>query len=308
MKIHSDNSINYISINKDLININYIPKKFKTFDDIITNLNIIIQLQNTQNQVNNNYTKNISNTTPNTTPINYTPQHKTYNNYKNYYILNNNHLINKNESISNYINNHNQINISNTTILYLTICERQKGGNILDMFKTISKLGTFFGMIYKFLLWLVKFLLWFIQFLLWLFLDLLNPITLLTDFFNSLLTIVIAICRLPYDIFMALFSLSVNTLGGWMQGFWGWDQSSLTQYDKESNYFKHMNKNKGKKCYLTNTNTVPFSILLGTILCPPIGVFMDMGLTGWLNVLICILLTLLFYIPGLVYALLIIYS
>jgi len=35
---------------------------------------------------------------------------------------------------------------------------------------------------------------------------------------------------------------------------------------------------------------------------------MDMGLTGWLNILICILLTLLFYIPGLVYALLIIYS
>ena len=93
-----------------------------------------------------------------------------------------------------------------------------------------------------------------------------------------------------------------------MQGFWGWDQSSLTSNDMNSNYFKNINRTSGKKCYLTNSNTVPFSVILGTILCPPIGVFMDMGLTGWLNILICILLTLLFYIPGLVYALLIVYS
>ena len=73
-------------------------------------------------------------------------------------------------------------------------------------------------------------------------------------------------------------------------------------------YFRKINRSKGKKCYLTNTNTVPFSVILGTILCPPIGVFMDMGITGWLNILICILLTLLFYIPGLVYALLVIYA
>jgi uncharacterized membrane protein YqaE (UPF0057 family) len=33
-----------------------------------------------------------------------------------------------------------------------------------------------------------------------------------------------------------------------------------------------------------------------------------MGLTGWLNIIVCIFLTLLFYIPGLVYALLVIYS
>ena len=107
---------------------------------------------------------------------------------------------------------------------------------------------------------------------------------------------------------MELFKLSVVSVGGWTQGFWGWDQSSLTQADKDSNYFKKINKNNNKKCYLTNTNTIPFSIILGTVLCPPVGVFMDMGLTGWFNILICILLTLLFYVPGLIYALLIIYS
>jgi len=38
------------------------------------------------------------------------------------------------------------------------------------------------------------------------------------------------------------------------------------------------------------------------------GVFMDMGTSGWLNIIICALLTLCFYLPGLCYALLIIYS
>ena len=122
------------------------------------------------------------------------------------------------------------------------------------------------------------------------------------------MTIIIIICRLPIDIILGLMSTSVNTVGGWMNGIWGWDQSSLTESDRKSNYFTKFNRSKDKKCYLTNTNTVPFSVILGTILCPPIGVFMDMGLTGWLNIIICILLTLLFYIPGLVYALLVIYA
>ena len=53
---------------------------------------------------------------------------------------------------------------------------------------------------------------------------------------------------------------------------------------------------------------MPFSVLLGTIVCPPLGVFMEYGFTGWFNILICLALTLLFYFPGLFYALLIIYS
>jgi uncharacterized membrane protein YqaE (UPF0057 family) len=93
-----------------------------------------------------------------------------------------------------------------------------------------------------------------------------------------------------------------------MQGFWGWDMSGLNKNDKNSNYFKSYSRTKGQKTYLTNANTVPFSIILGTIICPPMGVFMDMGTSGWLNIIVCCLLTLLFYIPGLCYALLIIYS
>lgn len=269
------NNIKYISINKKIIYIENIPNNVKTFNDLITN--------NTNNTINYNS--------------------------QNYYILNNGKLIDKYETIYAFINNYNKKNkYSNNNILYLDINIKQNGGVIDDLFKAIIKIGNFFKMIFLSLGWFTKFVLWFVQFLIWLFTDLLNPVTLFTDFFNSLIAIVLAICRLPFDILLALLQSTINILGGWMQGFWGWDQSNLTINDKNSNYFKKLNRNKGKKCYLTNTNTVPFSVVLGTILCPPIGVFMDMGITGWLNILICILLTLLFYIPGLVYALLIIYS
>jgi uncharacterized membrane protein YqaE (UPF0057 family) len=120
--------------------------------------------------------------------------------------------------------------------------------------------------------------------------------------------ITVTICKIPFELIMASFKICINIIGGWMQGFWGWDMSSLTKADKNSPYFKSFNRTAGQKIYYTQQNTVPFSIILGTILCPPMGVFMDMGTTGWLNIIICCLLTLLFYLPGLCYALLIIYS
>ena len=172
----------------------------------------------------------------------------------------------------------------------------------------LKSIADFFIMIYNFLKWAGLLLYWCWFFIKWLFTDLLNPKNFVEDFVNSIKILLMTLFSTIFNILMAGMALSVNTVGGWMQGIWGWDQSSLTQADKDSNYFKKINKNKSHKCYLTNTNTVPFSIILGTILCPPIGVFMDMGLSGWFYILICIILTLLFYFPGLIYALLIIFS
>jgi len=234
-------------------------------------------------------------------------------NINNYYFIKDNKLIHPYTNLKNIINNKSQSYIHN-----IKCYPKQKGGSdpiikvISLLFKPIIDpilmIGDVFKMIIDYTIWLIKFVIWFIQFLLWLFTDLLNPLNFLTDFFNTIIVIVYAIFSSVFNIILGIMATSVNTVGSWMQGIWGWDQSSLTKSDRESIYFTKMNRSKGKKCYLTNTNTVPFSIILGTILCPPIGVFMDMGLTGWLNIIICILLTLLFYIPGLVYALLIIYA
>jgi uncharacterized membrane protein YqaE (UPF0057 family) len=172
----------------------------------------------------------------------------------------------------------------------------------------IVGIGDSFIFLLQLTVWFGKFIYWFIFFIIWVFSDLLNPIKLIADFWNSIILILVTVINVIIGVFMGISAFVVNQVGQWMQGFWGWDQSSLTKSDKKSNYFKGIDRSKGKKCYLTNNGRVPFSILLGTILCPPIGVFMDMGLTGWMNILICALLTLVFYLPGLFYALLVIYS
>ena len=174
--------------------------------------------------------------------------------------------------------------------------------------KPIGAIGQAFLFLIKAIFWLLKFIIWFVSFVLWIFLDLLNPINLIADFFKSVMLITITVCSVPLQLIMAFFKITINMIGGWMQGFWGWDMSSLTKNDKNSIYFKSFNRTAGQKIYYTQQNTIPFSIILGTILCPPMGVFMDLGTSGWLNIIVCCLLTLLFYLPGLCYALLIIYS
>ena len=194
-----------------------------------------------------------------------------------------------------------------TNIICIEIVPRIKGGGgLIDMFKSIIQIGKVFLFLIDLIIWFIKFIVWFVFFLGWLLKFLF--VDLIVDFYNSLLIIIVTIFRLPIDIITGLFAFGVNSIGGWMSTIWGWEQSNLTQNDKNSNYFKSIDRMKGKKCYLTNTNTVPFSIILGTILCPPLGVFMDLGITGWFNILICMILTLMFYIPGLLYALLVIYS
>jgi uncharacterized membrane protein YqaE (UPF0057 family) len=175
------------------------------------------------------------------------------------------------------------------------------------IFKPIGAIGNVFIFLLQLIIWLIKFIYWFLFFIAWLFSDLLNPVKLISDFWNSIVLIIVTIFSTVMNVFMGIAAVIINSVGGWMQGFWGWDQSGLTKNDKNSNYFKGIDRVKGKKCYLTNNNTVPFSILLGTILCPPIGVFMDLGLTGWFNILICAMLTLVFYFPGLIYALILLY-
>ena len=223
-----------------------------------------------------------------------------------YFIIYKGKLLSKNINISEFINiNNHKYNHKYNNI---EIIARQRGGGLVDLFNSLIQIALFFFKILKFIEWIAEFIWWFIHFLTWVFTDLFNGTNLAKEFFNSMMVLLVALLRLPFDLFSGFFQMIINGMSDWMQGFWGWDQSSLSKADKESKYFKTIDKNKGAKYYLTNSNTVPFSVILGTILCPPMGVFMDMGTSGWLNIIVCCLLTLVFYIPGLFYALLIIYS
>jgi uncharacterized membrane protein YqaE (UPF0057 family) len=271
------NDKNYILDIFDIINV----KKIKTINELI------IYLQNNYTNTKNEYLSL----------------------FKNYFILFNNKLISNDTNLYTLFNQKDTETHEKYEKYYIfELIEKQNGGGIISSFMSIIKIGEFFVQLGKFIEWLLKFILWFVRFMIWFFMDFLNPVNLIGDFYKSIMLITITICRAPFELIMASFKICINILGGWMQGFWGWDQSSVSKRDRDSNYFKKIQRSKGKKCYLTSSNTIPFSIILGTILCPPIGVFMDLGLTGWLNIIICVLLTLLFYLPGLVYALLVIYS
>jgi len=246
------------------------------------------------------------------------------NNLDNFYFIKDNILVNSDERLINILdyhkNNNNNHKNNNNNIIIIQCHIKIYGGDIfsdiidsiLSVFDPIVKpivaIGNFFYFLIKIIFWLLKFLWWFVKFVVWIFIDLLNPVNFVKDFFKTIMIITVTICKIPLELIMASFKICINIIGGWMQGFWGWDMSSLTKADKNSPYFKSFNRTAGQKIYYTQQNTVPFSIILGTILCPPMGVFMDMGTTGWLNIIICCLLTLLFYLPGLCYALLIIYS
>jgi uncharacterized membrane protein YqaE (UPF0057 family) len=265
------NDKNYILDIFDIINV----KKIKTINELI------IYLQNNYTNTKNEYLSL----------------------FKNYFILFNNKLISNDTNLYTLFNQN-----ENDKYYIFELIEKQNGGGIISSFMSIIKIGEFFVQLGKFIEWLLKFILWFVKFMIWFFMDFLNPVNLIGDFYKSIMLITITICRAPFELIMASFKICINILGGWMQGFWGWDMSSLTKNDKNSLYFKSFNRTAGQKIYYTQQNTIPFSIILGTILCPPMGVFMDLGTSGWLNIVVCCLLTLLFYIPGLCYALLIIYS
>jgi uncharacterized membrane protein YqaE (UPF0057 family) len=245
-------------------------------------------------------------------------------NINDYFFLKDNTLVDPETTLHDILHSNDDDILHSNDILSMKCYTKQKGGfgfsDIIDSILSmvlkvfdpivdpIMAIINIFKILIQIIIWFGNFIYWVIMFIGWVFSDLLNPVNFFNDFWNSIIIILYALASSVFNIVMGLLQLSINTVGGWMQGFWGWDQSSLTANDMTSNYFKNISRTSGKKCYLTKSNTVPFSIILGTILCPPIGVFMDLGLTGWVNILVCILLTLLFYIPGLVYALLIIYS
>ena len=152
---------------------------------------------------------------------------------------------------------------------------------------------------------LFKFIAWLFQAVYWA-AEILNPINLITDFTKSIIAISNAIILAPIQAIVGFIKLSCNKFfGGIFGSFWGWDNKAETPNDYKSKYYNKTQINK--KCYV-QIEKVPFSVILGTIFCPPIGVFMTYGLTGWFHILLSTLLTFVYYIPGLLYALMIIYN
>lgn len=158
-------------------------------------------------------------------------------------------------------------------------------------------------------LYLIKLSIWSVRFLLWFLLEVASPQKLVNDFVGTLKLVTFTLVNAVFQIFLIFGKKMVNLFGNTViSGFWGWDKAVVDEWDhKYSEYHNCKNECRNSKCYKTTQGGIPFSVIIGTIICPPIGVFMEYGITGWLNILICIMLTFLFYFPGLLYALIVLY-
>jgi len=112
-------------------------------------------------------------------------------------------------------------------------------------------------------------------------------------FLDIILTVLIKILELLWEVFKQIFQTT------WMLMTFGW-KGPLGD-------LKEKWKRKGLlKCYLGSENEKKFIKRIMALLFPPFSVFISLGLKGWTKILICCFLTMLFYFPGMIYAMIVI--
>jgi uncharacterized membrane protein YqaE (UPF0057 family) len=226
---------------------------------------------------------------------------------------NNNNNNNNNNTLSYY-----EIQNNSTINLHFRIAG---GANIfkliIDLVKSLWEVSK---IVFKAIIFIGKLLFWFAQLILWIFKEFLNPFDLINDLGGSVIRISRFVIIGFTDVIFGFIRVGFNMIfGSFFDNIWGWD------YDTEKNV---INKNgdsdegdgdskkkkgyqrcskDGKICYNTGYETIPFGVIVSTILMPPLGLLMEFGITYWINIIICSMLTLMFYFPGLLYALIMLY-
>ena len=155
---------------------------------------------------------------------------------------------------------------------------------ILDIIKNINKIFLF----------IIKTFIWAFSFGLYLITEVFNPYIIIKDIVEQSYV-------LPQQIIKAFENLLKNTskfmtnslLSPIFNSIFGWDSKK----DGEN-----------KDCYETKKDEISVSLVLSTILLPPLGIFMKFGLKQWNDILISGGLTMLFYFPGLLFSLVKIFS
>lgn len=156
---------------------------------------------------------------------------------------------------------------------------------------SLKSLGKMIGALFKILGWLFKFVMYILG-------EILNPFNLFKDLYSGFTALprvlINVIVRLVVTFSKYIINKVMNPI---MNKIFGWDiKNQKSEGDKE------------KKCYKANEGKVPMSVILSTIILPPLGVFMRFGLRRWMDILIAGGLSILYYFPGLTYALVLIYT
>lgn len=323
---NKDILIKILDNNKNFLKIHFLNKEFIIFKNSNKN-NIKISICNSEKNQNIKIIKSNSDF---------------YKIIKKEYAFDNNFIIkhhaklvpNNNNDLFLIKSNYNDIDNSDLTKNYfIQILPVLKGGNVIDdITNGLKSVVEFFEIILKGVLFLIKITVWVIRFILWIIIEFLNPVKIFTDMFGSVMRITKLIIVAALDLIMGILKFLLNKIFGYFLdgSLLGWDQSTydeeknkrlketarrmkeLDSFGDKSNFSdtlieKEKDCREGDKCYETPPGQIPFSIVIMSILCPPLGIFMQYGITYWLNIVLCCLLTMIYYVPGLLYSLILLY-
>ena len=125
-----------------------------------------------------------------------------------------------------------------------------------------------------------------------------NPVQLLNDTITGIFLGIKVVIVGVFDIFMSGPKFAYDKCKDAGEGIFGYrrGRNSIGKLDAAAELEK-AGKDK-RKCIPPS-----FFLLLVTVLCPPLGLFLHLGLRGWFHVIVCAFLTIkTYYFPGLIYS------
>ena len=170
---------------------------------------------------------------------------------------------------------------------------KETKGSIKEGFYGIASIAKGIGTLFKMLYWFFKIFVFFLK-------EVVNPANIFKDLYKGSTSIPIMIINAFIRIFVSLSRWLIDKVFyPIISKIFGWDMSNKKDESVHSN---------DKKCFKAEEGKVPLSILISTIILPPMGIFMRFGLNRWLDILITGGLSIIYYFPGLIYGLILIYT
>ncbi len=201
-------------------------------------------------------------------------------------------------------------NFRNSLTDYYEIHQKIRGGGFGALISGIMTIIKMAMNIPKIFLWVIDTIIWFCT-------QVLNPVLFFQDVGKSIVVILKLFVITILDAITGVVKLLVDTVfNPILSGFWGYipEEDKVTDdkvVPKNRDNFENVKASKNKctktRCIEPPPSNIPLSIVISTILLPPLGVFMELGLKGWFNILLTALLTMMYYFPGLIYALIVLY-
>ena len=194
-----------------------------------------------------------------------------------------------------------------------------KGGFFVEVIEAVIGIFRFLLYIPKAFIWLGRMVVWCIKTIIYL-IVLVSQVLSKDGILGLVRFVAQEILMAPFILAGTFLSRVVNsfgqqTVGGWLTGSDNAPDDNDTDRPIDPNDPDTDNlhsdpacpNGNGRKCYRTQAGTIPTPVIIATVLFPPAGVFMELGLHGWIQILVCLLLTFMFYFPGLIYGLIVLY-